>query len=351
MSERIQLHDETLSALREFRQEKMGLDNTKATSINTYENCLTRFFRETGKPVLEIVSDDIRDYMLGLIESKASRSYQRLTATALRGFFGIYSRNHKALNPATRLRSIRRENRFPDIPSTDEVERMILACGTGNKDQIRNAAIIALLADTGIRVGELVALKVGNVIQAEKQFILKVPSEKSTSQRQVPFSYMREGSLVAEIWNAYWSIIRFVEQRSFNDALFTQSEEYIKRFQKADWELINSQPMKGLSRKTIFTIVKKVAEMAEIDKPVSPHSFRHFYATYLAMAKTDIIIIKERLGHANISQTQIYIHYADTLTKDSAKDNPMAGIRTKITGFVEAGKQLRRNHVGKKREV
>lgn len=312
----------------------------RRSTINVYLNRIEKFFSFIKKDDPSTVNEsDILNFTYMMKDEGYKSSTTSLYITSVKSLFAYLEKKYGLVNIASEWSSERRTRNIPEILSKEEVVSMIMAAGKMTELELRNAAIICLLADTGIRVGELVKLKIGNVTARDDQYTLTIPDMK-TGMRQVPFSYLKPGRLIAEIWTAYWYYCRTSGRRR-GDLLFQRTGRY--------WIKKNNKTLPGkemacgtgaLSKQSVDRIIKKLAKKANITRSVSAHDFRHFYATYLAINNERLEIIQARLGHTNISNTMIYVHLADIVKSGSSANNPLADIASQTTGFVTAHKAV-----------
>ncbi len=301
-----------------------GIGGVSLSTAQTYLYKLKNFKAWFGSCLSTVIQADISCYIVYLKQTGTNRNTIRLSITAIKSFFSWYCFYYNKSDPTQGLKTIKPQGVSYDIISLHDAEALIVEAGLQNADQLRNAAIICILADTGIRVGELVNLKLGDIRLEKKQFKVNVRSTKTYQDRIIPFCYLKQGGLISETFSAYWQSIKFANSRSSEDYLFKTSEYYQKKFKKDSSKL---------NRGTINYLINKLTKSAKLDKRVTPHSFRHFYATYLAVNGEKIEIIQARLGHQDINKTKIYIHYADLVQSESAKNTPLANIKTNIKGF------------------
>lgn len=316
-----------MNYLTDFEKFLYGFRQLKRRSVESYIKKLQYIERSIGKQLIELSSVDVLEYMLSIKKTKSINT-QRIEQIALKSFFKWYCNLANINNPALNLSTIKEEKTSPDILSREDIVKLIQACGTKKFINIRNAAMICLLADTGIRVGELIRLRVGNVSKEGNHFILSVTGDaagtKTYRQRRIPFAELHENGFIAEPWAAYWGKIKYMEQRHSEAPLFQRINECQKPL------------LDPLTANDIQQIVTRLARKAGIEKRVSPHSFRHFYGTWCIVNGLRIEILKERLGHKCLDNTYIYVHLADTLRDDSLKFNPMTGFKADYKGFVKA---------------
>ena len=188
--------------------------------------------------------------------------------------------------------------RLPHFLSTPEMNSFLKAPSGQDKISIRDRAMLELLYATGMRVSEIVSLKTGD-INLENGF-LKCKG-KGSKERIVPV-----GKVAVEAVKFYLSKVRS-RQRAKTDHLFTGKRKT------------------GLTREFVWQMIKKYARQAGITKNITPHTFRHSFATHLLEHGADLRIVQELLGHSDISTTQIYTHVSrDRLKGIHSKFHPRA---------------------------
>lgn len=196
-------------------------------------------------------------------------------------------------NPAELLDSPKIGRKLPDTLSLDEIERIIKAIDLSKPEGERNKAIIEMLYGCGLRVSELINLKLSDL--HFKEGFVSVTG-KGNKQRLVPL-----GSHAAS------QVIIYKEQVRVHQDIKRGNEDIL---------FLNNKGNK-LSRVMIFYIVKELAEKAGIRKTISPHTFRHSFATHLVEGGADLRAIQEMLGHSSIMTTEIYTH----LDRDFIRSN------------------------------
>lgn len=313
--------------LSKYKNYLLGRGGTGLNTAKIYLSKLQHYQAWLGYCLTKATPGELDKYIVYLKQKKTkiSRNTIKLTITALRSFYKWYSFEFNTINIAENLKPAKEHHHTHNILKIDDVKAMIVAAGTSNFDELRNAAIIIMLADTGIRVSELINIKVGHIQVNKQQLILKVQGIKTYHDRQIPFCFLQKGGLIAEVFMAYYKTIVFYLKKGSEEYFFQHSLFYQKKIQKAS---------KQLTRNSINYLVKKLAKQAEILIDVHPHSFRHFYATYLLVNGENIQTVQARLGHKDIGKTIFYLHSADIVKTESAKTTPLAGIKTKLTGFV-----------------
>ena len=233
---------------------------------------------------LQITSLQIQEFIYEIAKEMNPRTQSRLIS-GLRSFFDyLIFENYLNSNPLERIEAPKIGRKLPDTLSVGEIDLIVSAIDLSESNGERNRAIIETLYSCGLRVSELTALKISDLF-FEEGFI-KVTG-KGDKQRFVPI-----GPLTQKYINLYKGQVRISMkiEAAFNDTLFLNRRG------------------KQLSRAMIFTIVKTLGEKAEIQKKISPHTFRHSFATHLLENGADLRAIQMMLGHESITTTEIYMH-------------------------------------------
>lgn len=214
-------------------------------------------------------------------EGISKRSQARMTS-ALRSFFAwMVMERERPDNPCDGIESPKMGHYLPEVLSEDEVEAIMSALDLTTPNGLRDRAILEVIYSCGLRVSEAAALKVPDVFLQEG--FVRVTG-KGNKQRIVPM-----GEIAADIVAKYLAI-RPEAAAKDNDILFL------------------SRLHKRMSRVAIFNIVKAAAQSAGISKEISPHTFRHSFATHLIENGADLRSVQDMLGHENILTTEIYTH-------------------------------------------
>ena len=242
---------------------------------------------------LQITSLQIQEFIYEIAKEMNPRTQSRLIS-GLRSFFDyLIFENYLKSNPLERIEAPKIGRKLPDTLSVGEIDLIVRAIDLSESNGERNRAIIETLYSCGLRVSELTALKISDLF-FEEGFI-KVTG-KGDKQRFVPI-----GPLTQKYINLYKDQVRISMkiEAAFNDTLFLNRRG------------------KQLSRAMIFTIVKTLGEKAEIQKKISPHTFRHSFATHLLENGADLRAIQMMLGHESITTTEIYMHVDKSHLKDA----------------------------------
>lgn len=275
------------------------LGHEKGLATNTLESYsrdlkqYCGFLSEDTSQSLETASQaTIVAYLMHLRkQGKATATIARRLA-ALKAFYQFLLReNYVTKDPTDELSSPKLERKLPKVLTVEEVEKLLAQPNTLSLTGKRDKAMLEVLYATGIRVSELVNLNIGDVDLTEG-FVRCIG--KGSKERVVPMGEMAIAALRVYLDEARPKIV----SSSTEKALFVNHHG------------------KRLTRQGFWKIVKKYAAQAQIRKEITPHTFRHSFATHLLENGADIRAVQEMLGHADISTTQIYTH----ITKDRLKD-------------------------------
>lgn len=247
---------------------------------------LTRYLSDFNiqKSPLEISEEDIHNFIYDISKLLNEHSQARLIS-GLKSFFDyLIFEDYRNSNPLALIENPRLSRKLPDTLSTAEIDKLVLAIDLSHPQGHRNKAIIETLYGCGLRVSELIGLRLSH-LHFEEGFI-KVLG-KGNKERLVPIN-----SYTQEMISIYKDSIRIHEdpKPEFKDILF-----------------LNRRGAQ-LTRAMIFTIVKQLAKEANVQKNISPHTFRHSFATHLLENGANLRAIQKMLGHESITTTEIYMH-------------------------------------------
>ena len=256
-------------------------------SVEAYERDLQRLKEYMDKHNINIVHatfDDLQDFLFETSKGISSAKTQARLLSGIHSYyrFLLYHR-YIEQDPSELLEMPRIEKHLPEVLTLDEIDAIIAHIDMSKAEGHRNRAIIEMLYGSGLRVSELVELKLSDIYRSEGYMRI---TGKGNKQRLVPISPEADKQF------AYW-----LEDRAKLD---------IKPEAK-DIAFLNHYG-RQLTRAMIFTIVKRLAKEAEISKTISPHTLRHSFATHLLQNGADLRIIQQLLGHESIVTTEIYTH-------------------------------------------
>ncbi|WPY99917.1 site-specific tyrosine recombinase XerD [Christiangramia sp. OXR-203] len=258
-------------------------------SISNYQLDVRKLQKFLNVNKIEVGPDQISEeliqkFIYDVSSSINARSQSRLIS-GLRSFFDyLVFENYREQNPMELIESPKTGRKLPDIISTEEVDRIIRAIDLGKAEGERNRAIIETLYGCGLRVSELTELKMSDLFFDEG--FIKITG-KGNKQRFVPISEytMKYITLYKDEVRPHQPI-----KDEYSDTLFLNRRG------------------RQLTRAMIFTIVRKLTKEAGISKNVSPHTFRHSFATHLLENGADLRAIQQMLGHESITTTEVYVH-------------------------------------------
>ena len=257
---------------------------------------LTSFISENHGTSLSIENINvsiIESFIKYLFKSESSTYSQARIVSGLKSFFNYLLLEEKIdINPMELIDAPKLVRKLPETLSIQEIEIIINAVDLDSKEGMRNKAILETLYSCGLRVSELVNLKVQNLF-LDIGFI-KVLG-KGMKERLVPI-----GTKAAECISIY------IKEYRTNLNISEGFEGYL---------FINRRG-KNLTRNMIFIIVKDLVKKAGLNKNISPHTFRHSFATHLIEGGADLRAVQEMLGHESITTTEIYTHLNKNYLKE-----------------------------------
>ncbi|MBW8201085.1 site-specific tyrosine recombinase XerD [Flagellimonas abyssi] len=228
--------------------------------------------------------DTIQQFIYDIAKTVNPRTQARIIS-GLKGFFNyLVFEDYRDDNPMDLIETPKIGRKLPDTLSEDEINQLIAAIDLSKPEGERNRAILETLYGCGLRVSELINLKLSD-LYFDEDFIMV--TGKGNKQRFVPIS---------EINQKYINIYR----KEIRVHLHIQKEH-------EDFVFLNRRG-KQLTRAMIFTIVKRLAEAIGLKKSISPHTFRHSFATHLLENGADLRAIQQMLGHESITTTEVYMH-------------------------------------------
>lgn len=231
-----------------------------------------------------ITAETVQQFVYEIAKEVNTRSQARILS-GLRSFFSyLVFEDYRKDNPMELIESPRIGRKLPDTLSQEDIDLLIAAIDLSTPEGERNRAMLETLYSCGLRVSELTALRISDLF-FEEGFI-KVTG-KGDKQRFVPIAPVTQ-----KLIELYRSEIRvhIPAQKGHEDILFLNRRG------------------KQLTRAMIFTIIKRLAEKTGLKKNISPHTFRHSFATHLLQNGADLRAIQQMLGHESITTTEVYMH-------------------------------------------
>ena len=258
-------------------------------SIMSYENdiiSLKNYILDNKikESPIECTPDTVNSFIYNSSKKNSPRSQAR-KISGLKSFFKfLVFEGYLKSSPMSNIESPKLGRKLPDILNVEEISQMINSINIKEKFGQRNKTIIEILYGTGIRVSELIELKISNIFFKEN--LIRVLG-KGDKERFVPIGL-----------KAKKSIIDYID----NDRKYQKIEE------SSNDILILSKYGKKITRHMIFTLIKNISKKSGITKKISPHTFRHSFASHLLKNGADLRTIQLILGHENITTTEIYTH-------------------------------------------
>ena len=277
-----------------MRLEKHLSDNT----IESYMRDLAQFahyiLRMYDVPPKKVEPEMISNYMSRLYELGREKSSQARALSGIKSFFNyLLLEEIIDSSPAELIEAPKSSRPLPDTLSTEEIDRLIGSIEDNTTKGLRDRAILEVLYSCGLRVSELCDLKLGDLFFGEGYIRVIGKGDK---QRLVPMSSIARSRIQL-----------YMDVRS-------------KERRKEEILFLNNRGKK-LTRVMIFTIIKQAAQRAGIDKKISPHTFRHSFATHLLEGGANIRQVQELLGHENILTTEIYTHLDDSHLRQTLEEH------------------------------
>ena len=251
-------------------------------TVASYCSDVSEFLQEYGSDPVKAGTEDIIGYLSTRAGELSKRSQARVLS-ALRSFFDwTVLEGLRKDNPCDNVDSPKLGRYLPAVLSIEEVDRIIASVDVSSPKGIRDRAILETLYGSGLRVSEAVGLRISDIYLKER--FLRIIG-KGDKQRIVPI-----GGSEAQAIEAWMEARPAPAGPEFDDILF------LNRFGKS------------LSRVSMFKMIKEQAVLAGIFKDISPHTFRHSFATHLIENGADLRAVQEMLGHESILTTEIYTH-------------------------------------------
>lgn len=266
-----------------LKLEKGLSENSKEAYLHDL-SLLTDYLATKEINLLDVKLENLIDFVIELGELGLSATSQGRVISGVKSFYKFLIYNDILdTDPTLMLETPKAARKLPEVLTLDEIERMLDAIDLSKDEGQRNLAIIEVLYGSGLRVSELINLKLSNVHIDEKYMLVE---GKGSKQRLVPLS--DEAIKQIEFWM----------QDRCHLSIKPGNEDYL---------FLNRRGAK-LTRVMILIIVKDLAERAGIKKNISPHTFRHSFATHLLEGGANLRMIQMMLGHENLVTTEIYTH-------------------------------------------
>lgn len=287
--------NESIKEFINYLKIERGLAENTTKSYQTDLKILDTWVAENypGTSPLKIDTTRLQEFLYQRSKKVKTATHNR-TLASLRTYFAyLHFSEYRDSNPMAIIESPKAERTLPDVLSLEEIDAIIAEIDLSHPQGERNRAIIELLYSCGLRVSELINLRISDLF-FEEAFI-RVEG-KGSKQRLIP---------IAPITQRY--INTYIKQIRVHQEIKSKASDII---------FLNRRGNK-LTRNMIFIIIKDLVEKAGIEKNVSPHTFRHSFATHLLQNGADLSAIQQMLGHESITTTEIYTHIDNTQIRET----------------------------------
>jgi integrase/recombinase XerD len=271
-----------------------GLSQNTIDSYSRDLEKLLLFLEENEINYTPITIDEttIQQFIYAIAKKVNPRSQARMIS-GLRSFFDyLIFENYRETNPTDLIEAPKIGRKLPDTLSEDEINELISGVDLSHPQGERNRIILETLYSCGLRVSELITLKISDLFFDEG--FIKVTG-KGNKERFVPIHYNAQKYISIYI-NEIRSHLK--PKKGFEDTLFLNRRG------------------KGLTRQMIFTILKDLTVKINLKKKISPHTLRHSFATHLLKNGADLRAIQQMLGHESITTTEVYVHLDSSYLKE-----------------------------------
>lgn len=266
-----------------LKMEKSLSNNT----IEGYERDLQKlinYLNDAHVPLTEAGEEHLRDFVVEIASIGINERSQARLISGIKSFYKFLIYKDKiTADPTELLESPKIGLRLPEVLTVEEIDQLISVIDYSKPDGHRNRAVIEVLYGSGLRVSELLNLKISNIYMDEEYMLVE---GKGNKQRLVPIS--KESEKQINLWKQQRAHLNIVKGNE--DFLFL------------------NQRGSRLSRMAIFSMIKTLADQAGLKKNISPHTFRHSFATHLLENGANLRAIQQLLGHESITTTELYTH-------------------------------------------
>ncbi|MDC0177312.1 site-specific tyrosine recombinase XerD [Polaribacter sp.] len=277
-----------------FLKIERGLSQNTIVSYTRDLKKLTSFLDENEIILTPINIDDefIQQFIYDVAKKINPKSQARIIS-GLRSFFDyLIFEDYRKNNPTDLIEAPKIGRKLPDTLSEDEINELIAAIDLSNPQGERNRTIIETMYSCGLRVSELITIKISDLF-FDEGFIRVIG--KGNKQRFVPIHFNAQKYILSYIKDIR---IHINPVKGFEDTIFLNRRG------------------KGLTRQMVFIILKDLAIKINLKKKISPHTLRHSFATHLLKNGADLRAIQQMLGHESITTTEIYVHLDKSYLKE-----------------------------------
>ena len=245
----------------------------------------------------DIKQNDIENFFAYLYDLNIGATSQARILSGLKSFFRYLIQEGLAeKDPCELISSPTLGRHLPEVLSYEEIQKMIDSIDLSQPNGHRNKAMIEVMYGCGLRVSELIGLQISNIYRSDG--FLRIFG-KGSKERLVPIGDTSLKILYQYIEGAR---LHITPKPNYTDTVF-----------------LNNRGT-GLTRQSVFLLVKELAERNGINKDISPHTLRHSFATHLIEGGANLLAVQQMLGHASVSTTEIYTHISDDLLRETLMD-------------------------------
>ena len=268
-------------------------------SVEAYKHDVGLFLQyleaeKVSTKINDITQETIENFFAYLFDLNIGATSQARILSGLKSFWRYLTQEEIAdKDPTLLISSPTLGRHLPEVLTYKEIQKMIDSIDLSQPTGHRNKAMIEVMYGCGLRVSELIGLQISNIYK-EDGFLRIIG--KGSKERLVPIG---DSSLKILYQYIEGARLHITPKPKFTDTVF-----------------LNSRGT-GLTRQMVFLIVKELAEKNGIDKTISPHTFRHSFATHLLEGGANLLAVQQMLGHASVSTTEIYTHISDELLRDT----------------------------------
>ena len=288
--------DETINEFRNYlRLEKSMSGNSIEAYIHDIDKLL-QFLELQNLQVSpeNVILEQIREFIKWLQGFGVSERTQSRIISGIRAFFKyLLMEDSISTDPTELIEFPKIGRKLPDVLSVSEIDLILSAIDLSQPEGHRNKAMIEAMYSCGLRVSELVQLKISNLF-LDEGFVRVLG--KGNKERLVPIGSISINEITFYLQHHRTHV---PVKKGFEDIVFLNRRG------------------KGLSRVMVFTIIKNLVEIVGLKKQISPHTFRHSFATHLIEGGADLRAVQEMLGHESILTTEIYTHINREFLRDS----------------------------------
>lgn len=286
----------TLTPFRDYLEFEKGLSDNSVEAYLHDVRLLAQFaaLYDSSKKMDYFTLTDIRSFLVFITDMGISANSQARILSGLRTYYEFLTFEEiRSDNPMRLIKGPKLGRKLPDILSVADIDLLVSSFDLSLPHGYRNMVIVELMYACGLRVSELISLKISNIYFNDG--FLRIIG-KGDKERLVPIGTSTL-QLIIEYISKYRMLVKVVKGHS--DTLFLNARG------------------RSLSRQMVFILLKKQAETAGITKKISPHTFRHSFATHLLEGGADLRAVQQMLGHSSITTTEIYTHIDRSYLKEA----------------------------------